>query len=101
MSRLPDNDHIIECRETRRVLVNAQTTRSAEEWIISCEDCSPDTSEVLFDSILDSITGCDPKSTDYVLSEPAQCPTCGARLHTGYWRWTESETESEDEGRTV
>jgi hypothetical protein len=47
----------------------------------------------LFDYILDSITGCDPESTDYVLLEPARCPACGAELHTGAWRWTESEGE--------
>src|SRR5262249_12631323 len=80
-----------------RVLVDARTTRTAEKEIISCESCSPETAEVPFDYILDSITGCDPKSTDYVLSEPAQCPACGAGLHPGSWRWIESENE----GRTA
>jgi hypothetical protein len=97
MSRLPNNDHRSEWRETTLVLVDAQTTRTAEKEIVSCEACSPDTAEAAFDSILDLITGCDPKSTDYMLSEPAQCPTCGAELHTGSWHWTESENE----GRTA
>src|SRR5215470_9731791 len=86
-----------EWRKTRPVPVNAQTIRTAEREIVSCEDCSPDTADVSFDQMLDSITGCDPQSTDYVLSEPALCPACGAELHAGSWRWTESE----DTGRTV
>ena len=73
--------------------MDAQTIRTAEGEIVSCEACSPVTAEVPFDHILDSITGCDPKSTDYVLLEPAQCPACGAGLHPAYWRWTESENE--------
>jgi hypothetical protein len=94
MVRLSDNNHV---PETTAVQVDAQTTRTAEKEIVSCETCSPDTAEVPFDSILDSITGCDPTSTDYVLSEPAQCPECGARLLAGSWRWTEAENE----GRTA
>jgi hypothetical protein len=86
-----------EWRRTTPVPVDGQTIRTAEREIISCEACSPDTAEVPFDHILDSITGCDPESTDYVLSEPALCPECGAELHTGSWRWTESE----DEGHTA
>jgi hypothetical protein len=73
--------------------VDAQTIRTAEGEIVSCEACSPDTAEVPFDDVLDSITGCDPESTHYVLSEPALCPACGAQLHAGFWRWTESEGE--------
>src|SRR5215472_12939830 len=76
-----------EWRKTTSVPVDAQTIRTAEKEIVSCESCSPDTAEVPFDYILDSITGCDPKSTDYVLSKPAQCPACGARLHPASWRW--------------
>ena len=86
-----------EWKKTTLVPVDAQTIRTAEREVVSCEACSPDTAEVPFDYILDSITGCDPKSTDYVLSEPAQCPACGAGLHPGSWRWTESENE----GRTA
>jgi hypothetical protein len=78
-------------------LVDAWTTRTAQKEIVSCEFCSPDTADVPFDYLLDSITGCDPKSTDYVLSEPAHCPACGAGLHPASWRWTESENE----GRTA
>jgi hypothetical protein len=75
-----------------------ETIRIAEKEIVSCETCSADTAEVPFDYLLDSITGCDPESTDYVLSEPARCPACGAELHSGSWRWTD---ESENEERTA
>jgi hypothetical protein len=89
MSRLPDNDYIPECRKT--VVVDAQTTRTAETKIVFCETCSPDMAEVPFDCVLDSITGCNPRSTDYVLSETAHCPACGAKLLAGSWRWIKSE----------
>jgi hypothetical protein len=87
MSQLPG------WRKTTSVLVDVQTIRTAEKEIVSCEACSSDMADVPFDHILDSITGCDPESTDYVLSEPAWCPACRAELHTGSWRWTESENE--------
>jgi hypothetical protein len=79
-----------ECRKTTPVLVDAQTARAAEGHVASCEACTPDLAEVPFDYLLDSLTGCDPESTDYVLGEPAQCPACAARLRTGYWRWSDS-----------
>src|SRR6516165_4325450 len=88
--RKPDQQ-FPEWRKTTPVLVNAQTARDAERQIASCEACTPDEAEVPFDYLLDSLTGCDPESTDYVLAEPAQCPACGAKLHTGSWRWVESE----------
>jgi hypothetical protein len=78
--------------------VDLRTIRTAEKEIVSCEACSPDTAEVPLDHLLDSITGCDPESTDYVLSEPARCPACGAELHSGSWLWTD---ESENEGGTA
>src|SRR5215471_1505868 len=86
-----------EWRKTTPVPVDGQIIRTAEGEVVSCEACSPDTAEVPFDHILDSITGCDPEATDYVLSEPALCPACGAGLLAGSWRWTESEAE----GRTA
>jgi hypothetical protein len=87
MSQPPD------WRKTTIIPIDGQTIRTAKREIVSCEACSPDTAEIPFDHILDLITGCDPESTDYVLSEPALCPACGAELHTGSWRWTESEDD--------
>ena len=84
-------------RNTNPVTVDAATLRQAERLIDGCEACSPDTAEIPFDHVLDSVTGCDPEFTDYVLSESAHCPKCSTPLQAGYWRWEENE----DEGRTV
>ena len=73
------------------------TVRLAEQHIDSCEACTSDLAEVPFDYILDSITGCDPEVTDYVLPEPAHCPRCSGVIRTGFWRWYSSE----EEGRKV
>ena len=91
----PDREYP-EWRHTTPVVVDVGAKRSAELHVASCESCTPDLADVPFDYLLDSVTGCDPESTDYVLAEPAQCPACGATLKTGYWRWGTSE-----EGRTA
>jgi hypothetical protein len=84
-------------RNTTPVLIDAVTLRRAEELIASCEECMPDFAEVPFDYVLDSLTGCDPEVTDYVLSKSASCPKCGNAVKAGYWRWQESQ----EEGRKV
>jgi len=89
--RLPD------WKKVTCVVVDAVTVRNAERQVESCESCTPELAEIPFDSVIDLITGCDPESTDYVLAEPALCPACGARLRTGYWRWSGSEKD----GRTA
>ena len=86
-----------EWRNTTPVLIHSPTARDAERQVASCEACTPDLAEVPFDHLLDSMTGCDPESTDYVLEEPAQCPACGALLHTGCWQWSDSA----EDGRTA
>jgi hypothetical protein len=84
-------------RNTTSVPVDADTLQRAVQLIGSCESCTPDLAEIPFDFVLDSITGCDPESTDYVLTAPARCPRCERAIQTGYWRWYDSE----DEGRKV
>ena len=42
------------------------------------------TLNILFSSILDSLTGNDPTVTEYVLEIPAKCPHCG----TAVTEWT-------------
>jgi hypothetical protein len=90
-------DRLPEWRKVTPVVVDAVTVRDAERQIQSCESCTPELAEIPFDCVIDSITGCDPESTDYVLAEPALCPACGALLKTGYWRWSDSEAN----GRTA
>jgi hypothetical protein len=43
--------------------------------IESCEHCNRD-AEIPFDNILDRITASDPSVTDYILEQPAKCPSC-------------------------
>jgi hypothetical protein len=57
------------------VLVSAVTLHMAVKLIESCEHCNTE-AEIPFDAILDRITGSDPSVTDYVLEQPAKCPSC-------------------------
>jgi len=70
--------------------VDGDALSTAERMIASCEVCDPEVSEVLFDEILDSITGCDPEITDYLLSQPVKCPSCQNQIQSGTWRWDDS-----------
>ena len=74
-------------RKTRPVRIDVPTLRAAEQHIESCERCTPDLAEIPFEYILDSLTGCDPEETDYVLPQPARCPRCNAAIRTGFLRW--------------
>jgi len=56
--------------------VNAATLRQAENLIESCEHCNPDGAEIPFDAILDHVTRCDNRVTDYILEAPESCPNC-------------------------
>jgi len=78
------------------ILVDSDIVCRAEELVASCEACTPGVADIAFDNVLDSITGCDPECTDYVLREPARCPNCGNDMHPGQWRW-----EDTDQGRKV
>jgi hypothetical protein len=62
------------------VFVDAETTRKAEQQIVSCESCNREEAEFLFSEILDSLIGNDPTVTEYVLEIPAKCPRCGAAV---------------------
>ena len=80
-----------EWKKTIPLRINSTTKRLAEGQIVSCETCTPDLADVPFDYVLDSITGSDPETTDYILSEPAHCPRCGETVGVGFWRWSISE----------
>jgi hypothetical protein len=64
--------------ETNIVLVDETLLAEAEGWIESCEQCSEssESAEYSFDQILDSVTGCDPAQTDYLMYRVARCPRC-------------------------
>jgi hypothetical protein len=80
-----------EWKKTVPVRIDLATKRVAESQIKSCETCTPDQAEVPFDYVLDSITGYDPETIDYLLPEPAHCPRCGGEVRVGFWRWSISE----------
>jgi hypothetical protein len=42
------------------VLIAAAVLREAERLIESCEHCNPEGAEILFDNVLDRVTGSDP-----------------------------------------
>lgn len=62
--------------QTNVVLINSSSLREAEQQIVSCEGCNPEGAHVLFESVLDRLTGNDMTVTDYVLVKPARCPRC-------------------------
>jgi DNA-binding NarL/FixJ family response regulator len=57
------------------VLIEAETLRSAEHFVLSCEGCNAE-AEIPFCEILDRLTGSDPTVTDYILEKPGSCPRC-------------------------
>ena len=62
--------------EEQKILVDSAMLRRAEQLIESCEHCNVEGAEIPFDVILDRITDADPSVTDYVLEQPAKCPSC-------------------------
>jgi hypothetical protein len=61
------------------IVVSRPTIQKAQAEISSCEACSED-AEVIFDVIVDEVTGRDAVTTDYFLSEPARCPNCNGQV---------------------
>jgi hypothetical protein len=57
------------------VFIDEATLIEAQDLIVGCEYCS-DEAELLFDQILDAVTGCDPATTEYVICHPAKCGFC-------------------------
>src|SRR4051812_2555673 len=84
-------------RTTSPIRIEPEIVRAAEALIHSCERCAPDDADIPIDSVLDSLTNCDPETTDYRLAKPIKCPSCGTSLRPAFWRWYESE----EEGRKV
>jgi len=67
----------------RLMTLDVETIRQAQKLIKSCEQCESALAQVPFDYVLDKITGCDPSATEYVLSEPAECPRCKVAVFEG------------------
>jgi hypothetical protein len=52
----------------------------AEEYVSSCRQCN-EAAAIPFDYLLDALTGCDPRLTEYLMSRVAQCPRCSAEIN--------------------
>ena len=52
----------------------------AEGWVSGCERCT-ESASIPFDYLLDALTGCDPRLTEYLMSRIAQCPHCGGEIN--------------------
>ena len=61
------------------IVVSRETILQAQAEIGGCENCS-ENAGIIFDFILDEVTGRDALETNYLLSEPAMCPECGAKV---------------------
>jgi len=61
------------------IVVSRETLFRAQAQICGCETCS-ENDGIMFDFILDEVTGRKASETNYLLSEPATCPECGARV---------------------
>jgi len=57
------------------VFIDESTLLEAQTFISGCEHCSG-MAEIPFDQLLDSITGCDPATTEYVICHAAKCGNC-------------------------
>ncbi len=61
------------------VVLSRETTLRAQAEICGCEVCSQN-AQIIFDFILDEVTGRDALTTNYFLSEPATCPNCDGEV---------------------
>ncbi|HEX4997639.1 MAG TPA: hypothetical protein VFY29_05410 [Terriglobia bacterium] len=51
----------------------------AQAFISHCESCAPEAVDHLtFDYVLDAISDCDPRTTQYLMCRPAHCPHCSS-----------------------
>jgi hypothetical protein len=75
-----DVDYVdFELEQQNVVLIDAAIVEEAQRMLSACEFCS-DMAELTFDYILDELTGCDPRVTEYILERPARCLQCGAPI---------------------
>ena len=61
------------------VLIGESRLREAQHWVSGCECCSEEAA-IVFDYLLDGITGCNPTKTQYLLCRPAKCPQCSGEI---------------------
>jgi hypothetical protein len=52
----------------------------AENFVSGCYHCD-ERASLPFDYVLDAITGCDPRLTEYLMARLANCPRCNQKLN--------------------
>ena len=52
----------------------------AEHYVSGCYQCD-ERAALPFDYVLDAITGCDPRLTEYLMARLAQCPRCNCKIN--------------------
>jgi len=52
----------------------------AECYVSGCYNCDQRAS-LPFDYVLDALTGCDPRLTEYLMCRLAQCPRCHSKIN--------------------
>ena len=70
-----DGDELLARLSIELVTVGSVIAKKAEQQIESCEHCHPADAEIPFDWLLAEVTG-KRGPYDFMLSEPARCPTC-------------------------
>jgi hypothetical protein len=65
--------------EIRIALVDDSMLLRVQEWLSACEGCVDD-AMIRFDDLIDSLTGYDPTTTEYLMSHPVACPRCGGPI---------------------
>jgi len=71
-----DGDELMGRPGIELVALDADVIRRPEKLIDGCEYCHEEDADIPFDWILDKVTGRSGATTDYILTEPARCPTC-------------------------
>ena len=61
------------------VLVGEALLGETEQWLSACEQCAENVA-ITLDYLLDALTGCDPRWTEYVMCRPARCPSCSSEI---------------------
>jgi hypothetical protein len=71
-----DGDELLSRPDIQVITVEKPMVCRAVKWLAGCEACMPGEAQVPFAWVLDRVTGCDGKTTDYVMVRPARCPKC-------------------------
>ena len=53
---------------------------SAEDFVSGCQSCD-ETALIPFDYVLDAMTGCDPRLTEYLMYRVGKCPRCFGEIN--------------------